>query len=183
LGQAARAAAAASASGVHVHVRDDRGAETLGGGFVAATIEAIRAQADVPVGVSTGAWMEPDPGARLRTVLAWEVLPDFASVNFHEDGAATLAKALLERGVAVEAGIWCRRDGRNRAARELEASGVAHHCLRLLVEPIETTIDDALAAVAAVTATLRDIAPNVPHLVHGFDATTWAMLDEAARRG
>lgn len=183
LGRAARAAAAEGASGVHVHVRDDRGAETLDGRFVAAAVEAIRAGSDVPVGVSTGAWIEPDPDARLRTLLAWDVLPDFASVNFHEAGAATLARALLERGVGVEAGIWCRRDGRNRAARELEASGVADQCLRLLVEPIDEAIDDALAAVAALDATLGRMAPDVPRLVHGFDATTWALLEEAARRG
>ena len=36
---------------------------------------------------------------------------------------------------------------------------------------------------AAIDATLRDIAPNVPRLVHGFDGTTWALLGEAARRG
>jgi uncharacterized protein (DUF849 family) len=183
LGRAAREAAAAGASGVHVHIRDDRGAETLDGAFVAAAIDVIRTSADVPVGVSTGAWIEPDPDARLRIVTAWEVLPDFASVNFHEPGAATLAQALLERGLGVEAGIWCRRDGRNRALRELEASGVAPQCLRVLVEPIEPEVGDALAAVAAIDATLRDIAPDVPHLVHGFDATTWALLEAAARRG
>jgi uncharacterized protein (DUF849 family) len=183
LGQAARAALAAGASGVHVHVRDDGGTETLDGGLVAATMAAIRAEADVPVGVSTGAWIEPDPDARLRTICAWGIMPDFASVNFHEAGAGALAKALLERGVGVEAGIWCRRDGRNRAVRELEASGVAHRCLRVLVEPIEAAPDDALAAVAAIDATLRDVAPNVPRLVHGFDGTAWALLEEAARRG
>lgn len=34
------------------------------------------------------------------------MLPDFASVNWHEDGADEVAAALLEIGVGVEAGLW-----------------------------------------------------------------------------
>ena len=68
----------------------------------------------VPVGVTTGAWAEPGPAARLERVRSWSMLsepPDHASVNWHEEGAEEIAAALLDRGVGVEAGIWSGTDG------------------------------------------------------------------------
>jgi uncharacterized protein (DUF849 family) len=70
---------------------------------VAAALEAIRtACRSTPVGVSTGAWIVPDADQRRALIGAWEVLPDFAGVNFHEPGALEVARLLLSKGIAVE---------------------------------------------------------------------------------
>src|SRR5688500_16912245 len=95
------------AAAVHVHPRDDDGLETLAAEAVDATVAALRrACPELPVGVSTGAWMAPDPDERVAAVESWTVLPDFASVNAHEEGAERVAAALHARGIGVEAGLW-----------------------------------------------------------------------------
>ena len=95
----ALAAWEAGARAVHVHPRNAKGREGLDAGTIGATVTAIRSDVpDVPVGVSTGAWIEPDADARLALVRSWQVLPDFASVNWHEDGAERIAEGY---GVAV----------------------------------------------------------------------------------
>jgi uncharacterized protein (DUF849 family) len=98
---------AEGAEAVHVHPRDENGRETLVATAIGAAVTAIRAACPgLPVGVSTGAWIEPNPQARVAAIRSWRVLPDFASVNAHEDGAEAVALALYERGVGVEAGLW-----------------------------------------------------------------------------
>ncbi|CAM5637006.1 3-keto-5-aminohexanoate cleavage protein OS=Streptomyces glaucescens OX=1907 GN=SGLAU_07435 PE=4 SV=1 [Streptomyces glaucescens] len=120
--EAARAVAA-GATDLHVHPKTPCGRDTMSARVVAATLEAIRARVPVPVGVTTGAWAEPDPAARLARVREWTVLPDHASVNWHEPGAEEVAAALLERGVEVEAGIWSGTDGAARFARSPPGRG------------------------------------------------------------
>ena len=178
LATAAAAAVAAGASAIHMHPRGEDGAETLDGSAIGAAVTAVRAATDVPVGVSTGAWFLPDPADRLKAVDGWEVLPDFASVNIHEAGAIDLAVALLARGVGVEAGLW-----HGDAARLLVESGLADRCTRLLLEPLMPDLDDALSATADMERELDGIAPEVPRLLHGFGATSWAVLDVAVARG
>jgi uncharacterized protein (DUF849 family) len=141
-------------------------------------LNAMRASVSVPIGVSTGAWFLPDPTDRLRTISAWEVLPDFASVNFHEAGAVDVARLLLDRGIGVEAGLW-----NEEAARVLMASDLGPRCLRLLLEPMEHSVDDALANVEAIEQVTKDVPRNVPRLLHGFGHTAWPVLEEAVRRG
>lgn len=64
LAQDAAAAVAAGAAALHIHARGTDGAETLDAADCGAAISAIRAACPgVPVGVSTGAWMAPDPRA------------------------------------------------------------------------------------------------------------------------
>jgi uncharacterized protein (DUF849 family) len=136
LATAAVAAETAGAGAIHFHARSEDGRETVDGAAIATNLEAIRAKLlNLPIGVSTGAWIVPDPETRLRTVQAWDVLPDFASVNFHEEGAAGLAATLIGRGVGVEAGI-----STSQAARNLVSSGLARQCLRILVEPQDEEI-------------------------------------------
>jgi len=168
----------AGASALHVHPRGEDGAETLDGGAIGATVAALRAAVDVPVGVSTGAWFLPDPADRLRAIEGWQTLPDFASVNMHEPGALDIAEALLARGVGVEAGLW-----HGDAARLLVESGLAERCVRILLEPLMQDLGDALAAVADMDRELGAVAPDVPRLLHGFQATAWPILDLAAGRG
>lgn len=172
------AAIAAGAEGLHVHPRDEDGFESLAPPDVAATVEALREIVDVPVGITTGAWVIPDPAERLEAVRSWTLLPDFASVNFHEDGAAELAATLLDREVRVEAGVMTPA-----AAQTLVASGLADRLERILIEPQEHELGDAIATVDAIETALADVAPDVPRLLHGHQGTTWELLAEAARRG
>ncbi|MEV5320018.1 3-keto-5-aminohexanoate cleavage protein [Streptomyces sp. NPDC052687] len=178
--EAARAVAA-GATDVHVHPKTPCGRDALSPRVVAVTLEAIRARVTVPVGVTTGAWAEPDPAARLAQVRDWTVLPDHASVNWHEPGAEELAAALLERGVGVEAGIWSGTDG---AARFLR-SPLAPRVLRVLAEITDpdpgTAPRTARALLSALAA--RPAPDGPPILLHGENATTWPVLRLAARLG
>lgn len=175
----ARSARAAGADAIHLHVRDASGAESLSGHDVAAVLTAVRAACpETPIGVSTGAWILPDPAARLRAIEDWQVLPDFASVNFHEARAGEVAELLLSRGVGVEAGLW------HLAAADLfVTSGLARRCLRVLIEPMQTDLDPALANAAAMAAALDRARIDLPRLLHGTGPTAWPLLRAAAERG
>ncbi|MCR3728722.1 uncharacterized protein (DUF849 family) [Streptomyces umbrinus] len=128
--------------------------------------------------MTTGAWAEPDPAARVARVHEWTVLPDHASVNWHEPGAEQVAAALLERGVAVEAGIWSDTDGAARFA----ASPLCPRVLRVLAEVTdpdpETAEDSARELLAALTVT-----HGRPVLLHGEEGGTWPVLRLAGRLG
>ncbi|MFF8609387.1 3-keto-5-aminohexanoate cleavage protein [Streptomyces sp. NPDC015346] len=175
--EAARAVAA-GATDVHVHPRTPCGGDTLSPRVLAETLTAVRAAVDVPVGVTTGAWAEPDPVRRVERVRAWTVLPDHASVNWHEPGAEELAAALLDRGVGVEAGLWSGTEGPARFLR----SPLAPRVLRILAEV--TDPDPATAGTTALDllATL-DAAPAVPVLLHGEDGGAWPVVRLARRLG
>src|SRR5450755_1997048 len=106
LGAEAAAAVAAGAGAIHFHARSPDGGESVRPEDVAAGLVGIRTRLPAtPVGVSTGAWIEPDVEKRYDAVSRWNVLPDFASVNFKEVGAVELADLLLRKGIKVEAGI------------------------------------------------------------------------------
>jgi uncharacterized protein (DUF849 family) len=152
--------------------------ETLDGVAIALALEAMRRRVAVPIGVSTGAWFLPLANDRMRAIVGWEVLPDFASVNFHEPGAVDIAQALLARGVGVEAGLW-----NAEAATVLVDSGLAPHCVRILLEPMEQDLPRAIANSEAIEGRLVGVAPTVPHLLHGFEATAWPVLDYAREHG
>ena len=171
----AAAAVAAGAGAVHVHVRGSDGRESLAPEDVANAIEAIRATCPgTPVGVSTGAWIVPDIRFRLSLIRAWDVLPNFASVNIHEEGVLEVIRILLDRGVGVEAGIWTAR-----AAETLLGSGLADECLRILIEPAEEP-GDARANLAGIEAALGRI--SRPRLLHGLGASAWEFVKLAAER-
>jgi uncharacterized protein (DUF849 family) len=138
----------------------------------------VRAAAPgLPVGVTTGAWIEADPARRVGLVEGWTVLPDFASVNWHEDGAERVAAALLERGVAIEAGLF-----HPPAARAWASSGeLAAACLRAMVELPDRPWDGVRADLDLMLAEL-DRHP-VPVLVHGEGRSCWDALRFAVERG
>jgi uncharacterized protein (DUF849 family) len=178
LATAAKACVAAGAGAVHFHVRDADGRESLAAPDVARALGALRAACrGTPLGISTGAWIEPDPDRRLDLIRRWHALPDYASVNFHEPGAVEIAEELLELGVGVEAGL-----SDVAAAESLVRSGLEDRCLRVLLEPRE---QEPPLALDTVTAILRRLGPadGVPRLLHGVDATAWPLLREAVRRG
>ncbi|TDB74479.1 3-keto-5-aminohexanoate cleavage protein [Micromonospora sp. KC721] len=160
---------------VHVHARDAAGAESLAPAVIAETVAALRAaRPEMAIGVSTGAWIEADPAARVAAVRAWPVLPDFASVNVHEEGAEAVAAALHERAVLVEAGIWAAADVPAYRRWRVPAG-------RILVE---CTPDEPIEALAAAAAMLAALTPDDPPvLLHGEGGAAWPVLAEAVRRG
>ncbi|MBH5333304.1 3-keto-5-aminohexanoate cleavage protein [Streptomyces pactum] len=178
LAAAARGAVAAGAEDIHLHPKDRDGRDTLEATAVAAAVDAVRAAVPgIPVGVTTGAWATADPRARAAQVRSWTVLPDHASVNWHEDGATEVAAALLDRGVGVEAGIYSGTP----AAQRFLAWPRSGQVLRILAEITETTPQDALRAAAGLLGQLGSAA--APILLHGEDSAAWDVLRLAASRG
>jgi uncharacterized protein (DUF849 family) len=123
--------------------------------------------------VSTGAWIEPDLERRLELIAGWSE-PDYASVNVSEDGAFAVMRALTERGIGVEAGVWSVED-----ARRLMAAGPPPGLTRILVEPVDA--DPAMAI--ELVATIRSEVRGAPILQHGDGAATWPLLGDAVRHG
>lgn len=176
--RSAAEAVAAGAGAIHIHVRDARGLESLDPPDVAGTVGALRlALPTTPIGVSTGAWIVPNTEKRHQLIERWDELPDYASVNFDEPGAALLAARLLARDVGIEAGL-----ANTVAAARLAASGLAPRCLRILLEPQAQDMDVALRLVHDVEAVLDEARITLPRLLHGIDRTAWPMIAEAARR-
>ncbi|MGW7054819.1 3-keto-5-aminohexanoate cleavage protein [Streptomyces sp. NPDC054887] len=180
MAEAAVAAVAAGACDVHVHPKSPCGDDTLSPRAVAAALTAIRAvlPATVPVGVTTGAWAESDPRRRADLVRAWTVLPDHASVNWHEPGAEEVAAALMERGVGVEAGLWSGTDG----VRRFLGSPLAPRVLRVLAEVTDTDPATAGSSARALLSELGD-ARGRPVLLHGEDGGAWPVLRLARALG
>jgi uncharacterized protein (DUF849 family) len=174
--QQAAIAVKAGAGAIHVHPRDKNGHESLASDDVAAALQAIRAECPTtPVGISTGAWMVPNLEARIVLIEGWTVLPDFASVNFHETGALKVFRALADHGIAVEAGIW-----NPDAARLFCQSGLDSRCLRILIEPAQE-LGNAKVRLEEIEAVLQGI--ESPRLLHGFEAYAWEFIGLAAGRG
>jgi uncharacterized protein (DUF849 family) len=171
----------AGAGAIHLHVRStsaDHSKESLDADDVARTIGAVLTVApNEQIGISTGSWILPHP-ARLQAAANWAVLPGFASVNFSEEGATELARLLLSRGVAVEAGL-CDADN----AQVFLQSGLATRCIRVLLEPQEQELKSALETVNAMERVLKSGAADLSFLLHGTEATAWPMMDEAIARG
>ena len=167
----------AGASAVHVHVRNLEGAQSLDLADVDATVRVLRHMVDQPIGVTTGAWIS-EGERRLEQVRSWTELPDFASVNFHEDGCEALAELLLERGIGVEAGLWTAA-----SAERLVASGLTDRCVRHLVEPMVDDLEEARAAAGAIESVLDTTGSTVPRLLHGRGDTSWPLLIDAVKRG
>src|SRR2546422_6639129 len=111
LAAAARGAVAAGAAELHVHPRLPDGAETLAAAPCGQTIEEIRSACPgVPVGLTTAAWIDPDPRHRLLQISRWEITPDYVSVNFSEPGVLELCDWLTRRGIGIEAGLVTTAD-------------------------------------------------------------------------
>lgn len=170
------AAHAAGARAVHLHPKNADGADSLLTSDVEAAVAAVREAAPgLPLGVTTGFWALPDAAQRLRAIESWSVLPDFASVNWHEPGAPELAELLLSRGVGVEAGIF-----HTEAAESWAASVVAPHCLRVMVE---LGADGDVATADEIIAVVAGAGSPAPTLLHGLDDSCWPLLQHAGARG
>lgn len=177
LAQDAAACAAAGARAIHLHPRDSEGRERLDAETVNAVVSQVRRACGVPVGVSTGAWIEPDVARRLELVQAWRA-PDYASANLSEPGAAEVMQALLLAGVGIEAGVWSVED-----AERLAATGLGQQVTRILIEPVEVSRANAVAVVEEIHHALDRLGLTAPRLQHGDGEATWVLLTDAVRRG
>jgi uncharacterized protein (DUF849 family) len=179
LAASAKESVAAGAGAIHFHVRGADGRESLDPDDVARALTAVRAAIPgTPVGVSTGAWILRNAALRHQTVSRWKVLPDFASVNFKEDGAQSLAELLFSRGVPIEAGL-----SDLTGTQIFLESGLAPRCLRLLVEPLEPSKEAALTTLEQIEAALSAANVKLPFFFHGLNETAWDLIDIAASRG
>jgi uncharacterized protein (DUF849 family) len=176
LARDAAACVAAGAGAIHLHPRGADGAERLDAEVVDAVVVAVREACGVPVGVSTGAWIEPDLGRRLELIAGWSA-PDYTSVNLSENGAADVMRAVLAAGVGVEAGISTVAD-----VERLAASGLAERLTRILVEPVDVGAADALAVVDEIHGALDGLGLGAPRLQHGDGEATWILLEDSVRR-
>jgi uncharacterized protein (DUF849 family) len=176
LAQDAAACVAAGARAIHLHPRDHEGLERLEAEVVDAVVTRVRDACRVPVGVTTGAWIEPDLERRLELVRDWHA-PDYSSVNLSEPGATEIMKALIEAGVGIEAGVWTVED-----AERLAASGLGGRVTRILVEPVEVPVADAVELVEDIHRALNRLGLRAPRLQHGDGEAAWVLLGDAIHR-
>ena len=168
----------AGAGAVHIHPRGTGGDETLEPDACAAAIEAIRERSPgLPIGLTTGLWITGTSAPRLALIERWTVLPDFASVNFSEDGTDELCTLLVARGIAIEAGLGSVAD-----ARAFVDSAFVDRCLRVLVE-VEPGTNDPIRAAAVIGRVLEGSGIRLPRVQHGHDAASWPLLEDAVAHG
>ena len=172
-------AVAMGAREIHVHPKDAEGDDSLRGDDVERWVRALRSACPgVRIGVTTGAWIEPDVGLRLAAIREWRVLPDFASVNWHEAGADEVAALLASRGIRIEAGIW--------DATGLDAwrrSPVHDETLRVLVELPDEAADVVRQHAEGLIAHVRLDDPDIPLLLHGEQRSAWPAFTLAVEFG
>ena len=174
---AAQNAVEAGARAIHIHVRDSEENESLRSEDIASVLTTIRSTIpSTPIGISTHFGIVGDAEQRQEIVSMWSVLPDFASVNFNEPGAVALTQLLVENGVGVEAGLF-----NADAAATCVESGLANDYLRLMMEPRNRDLEDALSNVAEMEVVLDAAGVDRPRLLHGFRATAWPLIEEATR--
>lgn len=175
----AAAAVGAGAHALHLHPRDARGAQELGPQVLSPLLAQVRqAVGGVPLSVTTALTAEPDPWRRYDLVQRWGAMPDAAVVHLHEAGAVEVARLLLDRRVAVEAGL-----ATVEAARLLVATELAGAVARILVEPAQEDPEEALQTADAIDAVLDRAGVPGPRTLHGTGAAAWPLLDAAIATG
>jgi uncharacterized protein (DUF849 family) len=167
----------AGARAFHVHPRDESGAESLQARVVDQVVLAVREPHGLPVGVTTGEWIEPGLQQRLRLIREW-TQPDYASVNLSEPGAVEVMQTLLATRVGIEAGVWTVED-----AELLVGCGLAGRVTRVLIEPTEVSRLDAVPLVSAIHDILDRADVRAPRLQHGDGEAAWILIEDAVRRG
>ena len=75
----------------------------------------------------------------------------------------------------MEAGVWTVQ-----AAQALRRSGLAHECLRVLIEPAEN-VCDAITNLKQIEIELGQASTS--RLLHGLDGSAWEFVALAAERG
>ncbi len=169
--------AAAGAGAIHLHPRASNGHESLDASIVDAVVSTVRDACGVAVGVTTGAWIEPDLDRRLDLIRSWRS-PDYTSVNLSEPGAEQIMRVLTEAGIGIEAGVSSVDD-----VRFLADSGFGERVTRILVEPVDVGATDAVAVVEEIHRALDEAGLTATRLQHGDGEATWVLLADAIQRG
>jgi uncharacterized protein (DUF849 family) len=173
----AKAVVDAGAQQLHLHPRDAEGRESLDPDDTARALDAIRASVPgIAVGVSTGWWIAPRGRARQQQIRAWQVLPDYVSINLIEEDAPEIIELVLGKGIGVEAGLWSAAD-----AERFVADRNARNCLRVMIEINEQEIPAGLEVGRQISEILDRADIRLPRLLHGFENTMWAFCREAFR--
>ncbi|MDO3410845.1 3-keto-5-aminohexanoate cleavage protein [Saccharibacillus sp. CPCC 101409] len=173
----AEKAVLAGADELHIHVYAEHGEESMEPADVDRLLRVVREKVPgIPVGLSTAWRILPDPVARLECIRAWNVLPDYVSVNVNEEDAEPVIAALLKRGIGVEAGLSSPED-----AEIFASMPQRDRCLRVLIE-MQSPEDDR-GTVRRIRQILRETECYLPQLLHGFDSTVWPMYTEAVLLG
>lgn len=175
----ARACVQAGAGVVHLHVFDEAGNETFAAEPTAAALLAVRAACPgISLSLSTWAEIEPDPERRRALIRGWTVLPDLVTANQGEEGIGDLCRDLLARGVGIEAGVLALAD-----AEAFVRSGLAGHCVRVLLEPLDADPAAAVEHAAAMEEVLVRAGITLEQVHHGDGIASWAVNERALRRG
>ncbi len=175
--QSAIASINKGATSIHFHVRDRDGNETLDPFFVSEQISQLRNNVNVPLGISTGEWIEPNIEKRIEAIHAWEVLPDFVSINFDEKEFGKVLETIVKKGIKIEAGLY----------NELSTINFIKHFkkenfVRILIEPDEEDFESALTTVNNIEKMIFDAHINIPILLHGFNTTSWPIFRESLKK-
>jgi uncharacterized protein (DUF849 family) len=179
LARDAAACWAVGANEFHIHPRSADGRESFAADDIGAALEAIRARVPgVPVGISTREGIMANPAARERAFKAWQVLPDYVSVNLSEADAPEVISLMLQRAIGIEAGLATVGD-----AERYVSLPEANSCLRVLIEIEEQESASALRVAHGIIAVLDKAGSNLPRQLHGFDASKWVIHAEALRLG
>jgi len=179
LAREASLAVNAGARSLHLHAYGLHGRETLAAGTCARTLQAVRAACPgVPISSTTTASIEPDPKKRELLVASWTELPDLVSANMGEDGILELCELLLKRGIGIEAGLLSLVD-----ARIFVRSGIAPHCVRAMVEPLDPDPNAALHHAEAIEQELATGGVQLEQVHHGDGIASWAVNRRAVARG
>ena len=175
----AAACVRAGATLLHLHAYDDDGRESLAAEHVGRVLRAVRRTCPgTPINATTFAEIEPDPQRRFDLVGAWTELPDLVAANQGEDGIDALSDMLAGRGVGIEACLLSMDDAR----RFVRSPGIAGFA-RVVVEPLLTDADAALALDAEIEDLLAAAGVTLEQLHHGIGPVSWRVVERAARRG
>jgi uncharacterized protein (DUF849 family) len=128
--------------------------------------------------LSTSAAIESDPARRWRAIAAWTEMPDLVTANQGEEGIVELCDLLIARGVGIEAGLLSLAD-----ARLFVASGLASRCRRVLIEPLDANVEQALAHAEVMEEAVLDAGITLEQVHHGDGIASWAVNRRAIGRG
>jgi uncharacterized protein (DUF849 family) len=163
----------------HIHCYNKNGNESLKPQDVNNLVLRVKSiSSGIQLGISSGDWIEPDLNKRICYIEEWENVPDFASVNMIEDNAIEIANVLISKGVMVEAGL-----NEKKAAEIFVNNGLENGCIRILIEPEEEVLPDAIRTVMEIENVLDRHNITIKRLLHGFNSVSWDMLRESKKRG
>jgi uncharacterized protein (DUF849 family) len=111
-------------------------------------------------------------------VSGWTVLPELVTANQGEAGIVELCELLIARGIGIEAGLLSVDD-----AIRFVKSGLVDRCVRVLVEPLDASPDDAVAHAAAIEDILAQAGVVREQVHHGDGIASWAVNTRALGRG